>query len=135
MYGEFLLWDFIGDKEKYVLGVLACLACQHTAILRLWDGGFMILIKHITFDCITLRFHETFTPHHNPQYTGNANEFRYNTDVIKTATRGWFRSLHVWLNKIGMLNLISIPVLEADGCDVATETKEVWILRTYHIWR
>ena len=55
---------------------------------------------------------------------------RCNAGVTKTATRGWFGSLHVWLNEDGIANLISIPMLEADGCEVSMNTKEDWIVRT-----
>ena len=54
---------------------------------------------------------------------------RYNAGVTKTATRGWFGSIHVWLNEDGIANLISIPMLEADGCEVSMNKKNC-IVRT-----
>ena len=55
---------------------------------------------------------------------------RCNTGVTKTATRGWFGSLHVWLNKDEIANLISIPMLEVDGYKVSMTTNKDWIVRT-----
>ena len=55
---------------------------------------------------------------------------RCNVGVTKTATRGWFGSIHVWLNKNRIANLISIPMLEADGYEVSMNTTEDWIVRT-----
>ena len=49
---------------------------------------------------------------------------RCNAGVTNMATRGWFSSIHMWLNKDGIANLISIPMLEADGCEVSMNTKE-----------
>jgi hypothetical protein len=49
-----------------------------------------------------------------------------NTDVIKTVSRGWFGSLHVWLNKNEIGNLVDIPMLGADRCKMLIETKEEW---------
>ena len=53
-----------------------------------------------------------------------------NTGVIKTANRGWFGNLHVWLNKNRITNLISIPMLEVDWCEVYAETKGEWVVQT-----
>jgi hypothetical protein len=61
---------------------------------------------------------------------GKTMSGRCNAGVTKTATRGWFGSLHVWLNKNGIANLILIPILEADGCEVSTQTKGVWVVYT-----
>ena len=48
---------------------------------------------------------------------------RCNTGVIKTAARGWFGSVRVCPNEDGIANLISIPIMEADGCEVSMNTK------------
>ena len=48
---------------------------------------------------------------------------RCNAGVTKTATRGWFGSIHVWLNEDGIANLIYIPMLEAAGCEVSMNAK------------
>ena len=51
-------------------------------------------------------------------------DVRCNAGITKAATRGWFGSIHVWLNEDGIANLISIPMVEADGCKVSMTTKK-----------
>ena len=57
---------------------------------------------------------------------------RCNASVTKIVTRGrgWFGSLYVWPNKNEIANLISIPMLEVDWCEVYAETKGEWVVQT-----
>ena len=53
-----------------------------------------------------------------------------NAGTTKITKRGYFGKLRVWLNKNGIANLISIPMLEADGYVVRTDTKGEWQVLT-----
>ena len=48
------------------------------------------------------------------------------TTVINT--RGWWREFQVWLNKHGIANLLSIPMLEAAVYIVSSHTKKDWVV-------
>ena len=54
----------------------------------------------------------------------------FNTGTTKITKRGYFGKLRVWLNKNGIANLIYIPMLEADGYVVRTDTKGEWQVLT-----
>ena len=48
--------------------------------------------------------------------TGNCN-----AGTTRITKKGSYGDLQVWLNKQGVANLISIPMLEADGYTVSTD--------------
>ena len=54
----------------------------------------------------------------------------YNAGTVSTNTKGWYGDFQVWLNKKGIANLISIPMLEEAGCIVLTQTKSDWVVTT-----
>ena len=45
-----------------------------------------------------------------------------NAGTVSNNTKGWYRGFGVWLNKKGVANLLSIPMLEAAGYLVSTHT-------------
>ena len=45
-----------------------------------------------------------------------------NYGTVSTNTTGWYRDFEVWLNKKGIANLLSIPMLEAAGYQVSTHS-------------
>ena len=49
---------------------------------------------------------------------------------MSTNTKGWYRDFQVWLNKKGIANLLSIPMLEEAGYIVSTHTKSDWVVTT-----
>ena len=62
----------------------------------------------------------------NIQEGGATMTGRCNTDTTRTSKRGSYGDFKVWLNKKGIANLISIPMLEASGYIVSTHTKGEW---------
>ena len=54
----------------------------------------------------------------------------YNAGTVSTNTNGWFGDFQVWLNKKGIANLLSIPLLEEAGYIVSTHTKSDWVVTT-----
>ena len=51
-----------------------------------------------------------------------------NAGTVLTNTKGWYGDFEVWLNKKGIANLLSIPVLEAVGYLVSTHTHGDWVV-------
>ena len=47
-----------------------------------------------------------------------------NVGTTKITKKGSYGDLQVWLNEQGVANLISIPMFEADGYTVSTDTHE-----------
>ena len=45
-----------------------------------------------------------------------------NTGTTRITKKGFYGDLQVWLNKQGVANLISIPMLEKDGYSVSKTT-------------
>ena len=55
--------------------------------------------------------------------TGNCN-----TNTTTANKRGSYGDFRVWLNKQGIANLISLPMLEASGYIVSTHTHGQWVV-------
>ena len=53
---------------------------------------------------------------------------KFGTAVTKM--KGTYGDFQVWLNKKGIANLISIPMLEANGYNVSTHTRADWVMTT-----
>ena len=53
-----------------------------------------------------------------------------NTCTVTNTTRGWYGEFKVRLNKRGIYNLLSIPMLEDYGYIVSTHTKVDWVVTT-----
>ena len=53
-----------------------------------------------------------------------------NAGTTVTNTRGWWGEFQAWLNKQGIANLLSIPMLEAAGYVVSSHTKKDWVVFT-----
>ena len=51
---------------------------------------------------------------------------RCNARITTTSKRGLYGKFHMWLNENGIVNLISIPMLEASGYVVSTHTMNQW---------
>ena len=51
-----------------------------------------------------------------------------NAGTVSTSNKGWYGDFQVWLNKKGILNLLSIPILEEAGYIVSTHTKSDWVV-------
>ena len=51
-----------------------------------------------------------------------------NAGTAATRKKGWFGDFEVWYNKHGMENLLSVPMLEADGYAVSTHTQGDWVV-------
>ena len=51
-----------------------------------------------------------------------------NAGTVSTRKKGRFGEFEVWYNKYGMANLLSVPMLEADGYTIATHTEGDWIV-------
>ena len=49
-----------------------------------------------------------------------------NAGTTRISKRGYYGDLQVWLNEQGVANLISIPMLEADGYSVSTDINGEW---------
>ena len=52
----------------------------------------------------------------------------FNAGTVSTNTKGWYGDFQVWLNKKGITNLLSIPMLEEYGYIVSTHTKGDWVV-------
>ena len=52
---------------------------------------------------------------------GNCNE-----RSVLLKKKGWYKNFQVWLNEQGIVNLLSIPMLEEAGYKVTTHTDEDW---------
>ena len=50
--------------------------------------------------------------------------------TVTTNTRGWYGKFKGWLNKRGIVNLLSIPMLEDAGYIVSIHTKGDWFVTT-----
>ena len=61
----------------------------------------------------------------NTTLTGSCN-----AGTTVTNTRGWWGEFQAWLNKQGIANLLSIPMLEASGYVVFSHTKKDWVVFT-----
>ena len=55
---------------------------------------------------------------------------RYNAGTTVLKMQGTYGNFQVWLNKKGIANLISIPVLEANGYILSTHTHRNWLVTT-----
>ena len=53
-----------------------------------------------------------------------------NACTVSTNTKGWYGDFQVWLNKKGIANLLSSPMLEESGYIVLTRTKSDWVVTT-----
>ena len=53
-----------------------------------------------------------------------------NVGTTRITKRGIYGDLQVWLNEQGVANLISIPMLKADGYSVSNATNGEWKLVT-----
>ena len=53
-----------------------------------------------------------------------------NAGRVSTNNEGWYGNFQVWLNKKGIANLLSIPILEEAGYIVLTHTKSDWVVTT-----
>jgi hypothetical protein len=51
-----------------------------------------------------------------------------NAGTVSTSTKGWYGDVEVWLNKKGIANLLSIPMLETAGYLVSTHTHGDWVV-------
>ena len=51
-----------------------------------------------------------------------------NAGTVSINTKGWYGDFKVWLNKKGIANLLSIPMLEAAGYLVSTHTHGDWVV-------
>ena len=45
-----------------------------------------------------------------------------NAGTVTLKKKGWYKNFQVWLNKQGIVNLLSIPMLEEAGYKVSTHT-------------
>ena len=55
---------------------------------------------------------------------------KYNVATYLYNRKGWIGMLEMWLNKNGIVNILSIPKLEEDGYHVTYDTLVDWI---FHI--
>ena len=53
-----------------------------------------------------------------------------NVGTTSTNIQGWYGEFKVWLNEMGIANLLLIPMLENDGYIVSTHTKKDWVVIT-----
>ena len=51
-----------------------------------------------------------------------------NAGTVSTNTKGWYGDFEVWLNKKGIVNSLSIHMLEAAGYLVSTHTYGDWVV-------
>ena len=49
-----------------------------------------------------------------------------NAGSVLLKKKGWYKIFQVWLNEQGIVNLLSIPMLEEAGYKVTTHTDEDW---------
>ena len=57
--------------------------------------------------------------------TGSCND-----GTTSTNTQGWYGEFKVWLNEMGITNILSIPMLENAGYIVSTHTTKDWVFIT-----
>ena len=55
---------------------------------------------------------------------------RCNAGTTDTKMKGTYSDFQVWLNRKGIVNLISIPMLEATGYIILTHTHVDWVVTT-----
>ena len=48
-----------------------------------------------------------------------------NAGAVSTRKKDWFGEFEVWYNKYGMANLLSVPMLEADGYTIQRTPKAI----------
>ena len=53
-----------------------------------------------------------------------------NAGVTTSTQKGYYGLFHMWLNKQGIANLLSIPQLEADGYRVTCDANMEWAVYT-----
>ena len=58
---------------------------------------------------------------------------RCNAGTTVTKMQGTYGDLQVWLNKKGIANLISIPMMEVSGYIVLTHTHTDWVVTTTEV--
>ena len=49
-----------------------------------------------------------------------------NAGTVLLQKKGWYKNFQVWLNEKGIVNLLSIPMLEDVGCEVCAHTDRDW---------
>ena len=49
-----------------------------------------------------------------------------NAGSVLLKKKGWYKNFQVWLNEQGIVNLLSIPMLEEAGYKVTTHTDDEW---------
>ena len=53
-----------------------------------------------------------------------------NAGSVMLREKGWYKNFQVWLNENGIVNLLSIPMLEEAGYKVSTHTDRDWEVTT-----
>ena len=53
-----------------------------------------------------------------------------NAGSVLLKQKGWYKNFQVWLNEHGIVNLLSIPMLEEAGYKVSTHTDDDWKVTT-----
>ena len=58
----------------------------------------------------------------------------YNAGVTSSNKKGYHGKFHMWVNKKGMANLLSIPCLETDGYHIKYDTNEDCFVTAPKTW-
>ena len=66
----------------------------------------------------------------NTEEDGTTMDGNCNTGSVLLEEKGWYKNFQVWLNEQGIVNLLSIPMLEEAGYKVSTHTDEDWKMTT-----
>jgi hypothetical protein len=83
----------------------------------------------------TSRFHQVFTEEHldNLRLAGATLHTDCNVGTNFATKKGWYRDLfELWLVRNSIVNLLSLPQLEADRFTVSYHTRGNWIVTTPH---
>ena len=54
----------------------------------------------------------------------------YNAGSVLLNGKGWYKNFQVWLNKRGIVHLLSIPMLEEAGYKASAHTDSEWKVTT-----
>ena len=62
----------------------------------------------------------------NIEEDGTMMDGNCNAWSVLPKKKGWYKNFQVWLNEQGIVNLLSIPMLEEAGYEVTTHTDDEW---------
>ena len=66
----------------------------------------------------------------NIEEDGSTMDGNCNAGSVLLKQKGWYKNFQVWLNEQGIVNLLSIPMLEEAGYKVSTHTDDDWKVTT-----